>query len=191
MEKMEALLVRAGAGDSQAVANLIPIYSPEIYRLALYLLQSPEEAMDAASDIFARLYANPGIIPADHFRPWLLKVAYNHCRDILRRRSTLKRLLPKIYHKTLPTSGPTPEQAALEAEEQALVRQAVARLPDQERAMVFLRYYQQLSYAEISGITGIPEATVGTRLHRAREKLRSILTDQKGGAGSDEMPCKK
>jgi len=170
------------APDRKAVADLINSHSPDVYRLALYLLRSGEEARDAAADIFVKIYANPGIIPEDHFRAWLMKVSYNHCQDILRKKSSFKRLLPKIYTRITRSPEPTPEQAVLEADEQSGVRQAVARLPDQDRAIVFLRYYQQLSYAEISAVLDIPEATVGTRLHRAREKLKKDLTGEKGGA---------
>lgn len=170
------------AKPSLAAADLVNQYSPEVFRLALYLLRSEEEARDAAADIIVKIYASPGAIPEDHFRPWLMRVSYNHCRDILRRKSSLRRLLPKIYTRLTAPPGPTPEQAALEADTRSEVRQAVAGLPEQDRAIVFLRYYQQMSYGEISRVLDIPEATVGTRLHRAREKLRKELNGFKGGA---------
>lgn len=176
-EDKGALAERAKSGDRKAVSDLAALYGPELYRLALYLLNSEEEARDAAADIFARLLATPGIIPPDRFHAWLMRVAYNHCMDILRRRKTLNRLLPKIYHRMEEHLGPSPEQAAVEADEQAEVRQAVSGLPEQERVMVVLRYYRQMSYSEISYVLGIPEATVGTRLHRAREKLRRMLAE--------------
>nr|WP_277445126.1 RNA polymerase sigma factor [Pelotomaculum isophthalicicum] len=77
-----------------------------------------------------------------------------------------------MYERTPP---PGPEQTMLDSAEQVSVRRAVAGLPERERAIVFLRYYQGLSYAEIAAVLGIPEPTVGTRLHRAREKLRKKL----------------
>ena len=181
---MEKSVLQAGppAPDRKAAADLVNKHSPDVYRLALYLLRSEEEARDAAADIFLKIYTNPGIIPEEHFRTWLMRVSYNHCQDILRKKSSLIRLLPKIYTRLTRSPEPTPEQAALEADEQSGVRQAVARLPVQDRAIVFLRYYQQMSYGEISAVLDIPEATVGTRLHRAREKLRKDLTGNKGGA---------
>lgn len=182
-ENTEALLKRALSGDRQAAADLAALYSPEVYRLALYFLHSEEEARDAAADIFVRLFTSPQIISLDRFRAWLMRVAYNHCLDILRRRRTLNRLLPKIYGTMAEHSEPGPEQALAEADEQEEVRRAVARLPDQDRVIVVLRYYQQLSYSEISDVLDLPEATVGTRLHRAREKLRNMLAHSEGGEG--------
>lgn len=189
-DNTEALIKRAISGSRQAAADLAVKYGPEVYRLARYLLHSEEEARDAAADIFVRLFADPEIIPPDGFRAWLMRVAYNHCLDLLRRRRTLNRLLPKIYHRTTEQPEPGPEQAAAEAEEQTEVRRAVVQLPEQERAIVVLRYYQQLSYAEISTVLDIPENTVGTRLHRAREKLRKLLSQNEGGVKGDAVPRK-
>ena len=128
-ENKEALLGRARSGARAALAELALARGPEVYRLALYLLHSEEEARDAAADIFARLYAAPGLLPRESFRPWLLRVAHNHCLNILRRRKTLARLLPKIYAKMSSGHGPNPEQAAVEADEQAEVRRAAGGGP--------------------------------------------------------------
>jgi len=174
------LVERARSGDGEAVSDLAVLYGPEVYRLARYLLGSVEEARDAAADIFARLFVFPGNIPVDSFRPWLMKVVYNHCIDVLRRRKVLNRLLPKIYQRITANPDPTPDEAAVETDEREEVRRAVALLPEQDRAVVVLRYYQQMSYAEISKIMDIPEATVGTRLHRAREKIRRVLAKNEG-----------
>lgn len=116
-----------------------------------------------------------------------MRVSYNHCIDILRRKATLKRMLPKIHERMSGTPDPGPEQAALVADEQAQVRRAVAGLSEQDRIIVFLRYYQQLSYNEIGAVLGVAEATVGTRLHRAREKLRHKLKQCGGGVESDAL----
>ena len=183
------LITRARSGDRQAAAALASLCGSDVYRLALYIFHKEDEARDAAADIFARLYATPEKIPLENFRAWLMRVTYNHCLDNLRRRKTLNRLLPKIYERQARLEQ-SPEEAVVEAGEQAEVRQAVANLPEQERVIVFLRYYQQLSYTEISSVLGVPEATVGTRLHRAREKLRKRLSDDRGGEGSNDAVCK-
>jgi RNA polymerase sigma-70 factor (ECF subfamily) len=186
--KEDVLLVKARGGDRQALAALAARYGSELYRLARYILRSDEEARDAVADVFARLCTKPQNIPLGGFRTWAVKVTCNHCRDLLRRKGTLTRLLPVIYNRSAERANPTPEQAALAADEQASVRQAVARLPEQERIIVVLRYYHQLSYAEISAVLGIPQATVGTRLHRARERLRQLLGYGRGGREPDALP---
>jgi len=174
------LMERARAGDRQAASDLSVLHGPEVYRLARYLLNSTEEARDAAADIFAKLFASPGTIPTEGFRPWLLKVAYNHCMDILRRRRVLMRLLPKVYFKTSANMDPPLDEAVVESDEREEVRRVVGLLPEPDRAVVILRYYQQMRYSEISKILDIPEATVGSRLHRAREKIRKVLEKNEG-----------
>lgn len=183
------LITRARSGDRQAAAALASLCGPDVYRLALHIFHKEDEARDAAADIFARFYATPKKIPLENFRAWLMRVTYNHCLDHLRRRKTLARLLPKVYERQA-RKEQNPEEAAVEADEQAEVRRAVAGLPEQERVIVFLRYYQQLSYAEISSVLSVPEATVGTRLHRAREKLRKRLSEDGGEGGSNHAVCK-
>ncbi|NPV90163.1 MAG: sigma-70 family RNA polymerase sigma factor [Firmicutes bacterium] len=180
-ENDAGLIARARDGDTAAIAALATTYSTQVFRLARYLLQNEEDARDAAADVFVRLYSAREKIPLEGFKPWLMRVTYNHCQDILRRKNTLKRLLPKILQVQKSSVVRGPEQLVVEADERAEIRQAVNALPEIDRMVVVLRYYHQLSYTEISQTLDIPEATVGTRLHRAREKLKSRLAGQKGG----------
>lgn len=188
MENEGELLIQARSGDLPAVAALATAYGPEVYRLARYLMHSDEDARDAAAEIFVRLYSARDNIPVEGFKPWLMRVTYNYCLDVLRRKNTLRRLLPKIHQHMTRAVSPGPEQAAVEADERAEVRRAVAQLPETERMVVVLRYYHQLSYSEIGLVLDIPEATVGTRLYRAREKLRSMLSWQEGGVEGCDAP---
>lgn len=187
-ENEARLIIQAQAGEVAAVAALATTYGTEVFRLARYLLQNEEDARDAAADVFVRLYSAREKIPLEGFKPWLMRVTYNHCQDVLRRRNTLRRLLPKILQGQRSSVVIGPEQMVVEADERAEVRQAVNELPEIDRMVVVLRYYHQLSYTEISQTLDIPEATVGTRLHRAREKLKSRLAGKKGGGVGCDVP---
>jgi RNA polymerase sigma-70 factor (ECF subfamily) len=187
-ENEAGIIVQARAGESAAVAALATTYGTEVFRLARYLLQNEEDARDAAADVFLRLYSARDKIPLEGFRPWLMRGTYNHCQDVLRRRSTLRRLLPKIFQGQRGSGIRDPELMAVEADERAEVRRAVSELPEIDRMVVVLRYYHQLSYTEISQTLDIPEATVGTRLHRARERLKARLAGPKGGGAGCAVP---
>jgi len=183
----DLLLKNAKSGDKAALVKLALTHSPDVYRIAFYLLRSEEEAQDAAADIFSKLYVVPNQIPWEYFRSWLLRVTHNHCMDILRQRKVLNRLLPRLYAKIAYSQSPNPEHTAIEADEQAEVRRILANLPEQDREILVLRYYQQLNYDEISKILGIPKNTAGSRLHRAREKLREMLRHNEGVTENETM----
>lgn len=175
MENEERLIGRARMGDGQALGGLAEQYAPQMYRLAFCLLKSEEEARDAAGDVFVKLYESPEKIPVQGFKPWLMKVVYNHCLDLLRRRKTWQRLLPRLLGYSQAEQEPDPAEAAANAEERLNVRQALLRIPDKERAALVLRYYQELSYDEISEVLGVPASLVGTWLHRGKARMKEIL----------------
>ncbi|MEN6389940.1 MAG: sigma-70 family RNA polymerase sigma factor [Syntrophomonas sp.] len=179
MDNEERLIGRARTGDGQALSGLAEQYAPQVYRLAFCLLKSEEEARDAAGDVFVKLYESPEKIPVQGFKPWLMKVVYNHCLDLLRRRKTWQGLLPRLLRYSQAGLEPDPAQAAADAEEQIIVRQALLKLPEKERAALVLRYYQDLSYDEISEVLGVAASLVGTWLHRGKARMKEIL-EQKG-----------
>ena len=102
---------------------------------------------------------------AEKFRSWLLKIAANSAYDILRRRG-----------RTVPLEDLEPA-AADHTEDKLGLWMAVQQLPADYRTVVVLFYYEDLDVREISQITAIPEATVKTRLFRARQRLKSLLAE--------------
>ncbi len=134
-----------------------------LYRAALAILGSRQEAEDAVQDAFLRYLERA---PEDLEDPaaWLMRVLVNRCRDLLRARQTRQTLpLPD----DLPAPGP---------EERTELEELYA-LPPKDRALVHLFYYEGWSTAQIARGLGAPEATVRTRLFRARARLKKLLTD--------------
>lgn len=179
MDNEERLINRARMGDSQALGGLAEKYAPQVYRLAFCLLKSEEEARDAAGDVFIKLYESREKIPVQGFKPWLMKVVYNHCLDLWRRRKTWQRLLPRLLRYSPAGLEPDPAETAADADQRIIVRQALLKLPEKKRAALVLRYYQDLSYDEISEVLGVPASLVGTWLHRGKARMKEIL-EQKG-----------
>ncbi len=109
------------------------------------------------------------------FRPWCMQVLTRAAIDALRRREARGRRETEQARETESAEPEAPEQAVLREESRERVRRAIERLPERPRLALVLRYYAELSYAEIAvAIDATPEQ-VGVILHRARHELRRRL----------------
>jgi RNA polymerase sigma-70 factor (ECF subfamily) len=182
----------ASRGDRQAFGRLVDLHKRAVYGLCVRLLRDGEEARDAAQEAFARAYAAlESYDAAQPFAPWVLRIARNHCLDVLRRR------LPEPQRVELdadpdegaPRELPDPAAArgddVIERRELAsALERAVAALPPNYREVVHLFHVEHLSYKEIAATLDVPIGTVMTWLHRARSRLKDAL----GTAGIEVSP---
>ena len=137
-----------------------------LYRVTVSLLSNRSDAEDAMQEALCCAYEKLHTLKeAEKFRPWLLKIASNAAYDILRRRG-----------RTVPLEDVEPAVADTTGDRLGLWM-AVQQLPADYRAVVVLYYYEDLDVREISRITGVPEATVKTRLFRARQRLKTLLAE--------------
>lgn len=142
-----------------------------VYRLALCRLQNTADAEDVYQDVFLRLLRQEAADwDEEHLRAWLIRATLNRCADFWRFR--LRR--PTLSLSQLPDLT-QPDEAESE------LWDAVARLPETQRTVVHLHYAEGYSTEEIAALTHTPAATVRTRLHRARKKLKDLL-----GGSEDE-----
>lgn len=162
-------------GDHEAFGRLVDTYKTPVYNLAYRMLRNGSDAEDAAQEIFLRAYRKLATYDRERkFVTWLLSIASNYCIDVLRRRrATLVDIEDVAF--ALPSDAPGPERSALNQEQREAVARAVNQLPDTYRLVTVLRYYNDCSYDEIERITGLTEATVKTRLFRARRQLEELL----------------
>ena len=181
-----ALARAAAAGDRKAFSRLVELTKRPVHGLCLRLLGDAEEARDAAQEAFTRAYASLESYDLDQpFAPWVLRIARNHCLDLLRRRIPAR---ARVELDAEDDDGPSRElpdttsERADDAMERAQMRRsleaAVAALPPNYREVVHLFHVEQLSYKEIASTMGIPMGTVMTWLHRARAQLRTLLEGQ-------------
>lgn len=152
-----------------------------VYRLALNQTRSPHDADDVAQDVFLKLLNDPTAFRDDeHLKAWLIRVTVNRCKEL--RRSAWKRRVDA-------TDTASPKLANIEAPLQELfasnVWEAVNRLPKQLRLVVHLHYFEGYPVEEIARLTRCNPATVRTRLHRARKKLKLDL-EQEAKRETDE-----
>lgn len=177
----DILLVRqCSNGDPAAFEKLHRKYVRLVYSV-VYRMVPGEEAHDLTQEVFIRAFKNIRSFRGDSsFRAWLLRIAHNLCCNRLRdmkRQSTES--LDEMAERENGGFEPASEedlQAHVEREElQRKVREVLARLPEDYRTMLVLRDFEQLSYEEISHITGLTIANVKSRLHRARLAFKRLF----------------
>jgi len=179
----EVLLVRsAQRGEPEAFDRLVDWYAPGIYNFALRMLQSAEEAEDAAQEAFVRAYTSLRQFRGrSSFATWLHRVAMNVCLDQIKRRRrqpfSLAREDPPTEPR-LPASEGDPASAAERRERQAIIRSAIDSLPEAQRAIVVLYDLEGLSYQECAQALNTSVGTVKSRLNRARLALKTKLAPQ-------------
>jgi len=185
---IQALLTAARQGDRQAFGGLVKACYAGVVRVVYRMYGDELLAEDAAQDAFTRAWQRLGSFnPRQSFRPWLYRIALNAAVDRLRserrhlRRAALEldalegdRLPPEL----LSAGQPEDPQRTVESREAAgQVRRAVLDLPEAMRAVLVLREYGGMSYAEIAAALGVPQGTVMSRLNAARARLRAALQD--------------
>ncbi|MFO0581083.1 MAG: sigma-70 family RNA polymerase sigma factor [Anaeromyxobacter sp.] len=190
----EAGLARAAArGDRRAFGQLVDLHKRTVYGLCFRLLRDAEESRDAAQESFVRAFAAVGTYdPTQPFAPWVLRIARNHCLDLLRRRTPASQKLELDAEveeggaaRELPDPDAVRGDDAMERRQLAgVLEKAVAELPANYREVVHLFHVEHLSYKEIAATLDVPIGTVMTWLHRARGKLRVALEE----AGMEATP---
>ena len=177
----------AAAGDKASFARLVERHKTSVFGLCYRLVGTTEEARDAAQEAFVRAYTSIRAFDARQpFGAWVLRIARNHCIDLLRRRRPMLALVPEGRGED-PEPGVLPEpadhfamggeQAVQEIEAQRDLDSAVASLPPRYREVIALFHIQHKSYAEIAEALNVPMGTVMTWLHRARKELKSKLAE--------------
>ena len=167
-------------GDSLAIEKMVRTYQKDVYRLALSILDDPDEAEDGTQETFlAALRALSSFRENAAFKTWLFSITINVCRSRLQRgktRGRLQQILQSLF--TLRGEVEYPEATAMRDESDAELWNAVRTLDEKHRIPIVLRYYHDLSIAEIAAMLNIPPGTVHSRLNHAREKLRDQLKEE-------------
>jgi RNA polymerase sigma-70 factor, ECF subfamily len=167
------LLIAHTGGDPYAFGALIEQHRDRMWAVALRTLRDPEEAADALQDAFISAYRRAGSFRADaQITTWLHRIVVNACLDRIRRRQAR----PQV---PLPETGPDepvdPRDPIHERETRLVVNQALAELPDHQRAPIVLVDVEGYSVAETAQLLGISEGTVKSRAARGRARLAKIL----------------
>jgi RNA polymerase sigma-70 factor (ECF subfamily) len=190
---VDPALVRAcQRGEQGALDALIRATYADVYALCRRMLADRDEAADATQEVFMRVMRSVvGFRGESSFGTWLHRVTVNVCLTALRKRSkaraagmvaggTAFALPGEEWQVESDTASPADlaETADLVARSEA----ALARLPEDARAVVVLRDIEGLSTKEVADLLGVTESVVKVRLHRAHARLRQLLTSPQPGS---------
>ena len=165
----------AGAGHDEFEHAYRELY-PLVVRTLYLTVFDRDTAQEITHEAFLRLWQRWGRLGDQaNIKAWLMKVAINLAID--QRRS----LLTALRAKFMPPSASDPAEAALDRLDRNRLRRALLALPRRDRALLALRFEQDLSFPEIGRILGRPEPTVKTWVHRALNRLERQL----GGSEAD------
>lgn len=173
------LITAAQKSDSAAFGALVNRYREGVVAVVYRMCGDPWLSEEAAQEAFLRAWLHlSSYDPRYSFRSWVYRIAINAALDTLRREkptADIDEIGDIVVETPSSTQNDNPE-AALERKERAnRVRRALLSLPSPSRAVLVLREYGGLSYAEISNALGIPLGTVMSRLNSARGQLRLSL----------------
>jgi RNA polymerase sigma-70 factor, ECF subfamily len=176
------------AGDEQSFGLLLQRYRTPLVNFLYRMVRSREQAEDLAQEVFIRVYrAREEYVPSAKFTTWLFRIATNLALNSLRDHRHQKLEISMDAPVTTDAEDgdekpfevadkhPTIEQELVEKDRKKMIRHAIEKLPEKQRAAVLLHKYQELDYAEIAKILSVSESALKSLLFRAYESLRVEL----------------
>ncbi|MFH1144380.1 MAG: sigma-70 family RNA polymerase sigma factor [Candidatus Eisenbacteria bacterium] len=178
------LVQRSLRGDERAFEELISRYEAALYRLAWRMMGNAEEAHDVVQETFLRVFRSLDTFDQSRrFSTWILRIATNLCIDRYRRRKVqlLSIDVDDDDDERRPIVLADERQNPEEMHGRTALAESIGRLmehlPPIYRAILELRYKQDLAYEEIADVLEIPLGTVKARLHRAHHRLKELLVE--------------
>jgi RNA polymerase sigma-70 factor, ECF subfamily len=189
MSELErSLLRRLRDRDERAFRELLELHRDRVFNITFRMLGNRAEAEDVAQEVFISVFKTIDQFREESkFSTWLYRVAVNHCKNrikyLARRHDRDRDELDETTHTNqvngaatgVPVRAAQPDRALEGAQMERLLQEAIGNLDDDHRIVVVLRDVEDLSIEEICEITGLPDGTVKSRLHRARLALRKKL----------------
>jgi RNA polymerase sigma-70 factor (ECF subfamily) len=164
-------------GDTNAFSILVERYKNMVFTLALKMVKSREEAEEISQDSFIKAYKNLSKFKGDSkFSTWLYKITYRTSLDSLKKNKekyNIDTIDEVTINKIKSTEGIL---EGIERKERAeVINKCMLSLPEDERAVLWMFYFEELSLKEIIDVTDFSEANVKVKLYRARKRLLSIV----------------
>lgn len=164
-------------GDTNAFAFLVDKYKTMIFTLALKMVKSREEAEEISQDTFIKAFKNLSKFKGESkFSTWLYKIGYRTALDSLKKHKEKYSTdtIDEITFNKIKSTENILE--GIERKERAeIINNCMLRLPEDERTILWMFYFDELSLKEIIAITNFSEANVKVKLHRARKRLLSVI----------------
>jgi RNA polymerase sigma-70 factor (ECF subfamily) len=150
----------------EALEAMLDLYEHKVFRMAVAILRDAGRAEEVTQDIFLKMWrALPEYDGRASPSTWLYAIARNTCLSAVRAQS---------YRKTA-TLDDVPEPSAASSSPAIDWERLLAKLPDAQRHVITLFYFEERSVAEVAAMMGVPEGTVKSQLHRARRALADMM----------------
>ncbi|MFZ9027541.1 MAG: RNA polymerase sigma factor [Crocinitomicaceae bacterium] len=187
--KKDLTLVEAAIkGDQGAYAELMDRYRDSIYFMMLKMVKNPDDADDLTIEAFGKAFNRlKQYSPNYAFSTWLFKIASNNCIDFIRKKrlkmtsmdSGVKTDDGETMYIDARSTAKDPEQEVMHNQKVKHMRELVSKLKPRYRVLVEKRYFEELSYEEISQELDLPLGTVKAQLFRARDFLANMMENTK------------
>jgi RNA polymerase sigma-70 factor, ECF subfamily len=163
---------RAGRPTPAQAATLFEAYEARLRGYVAFRVREPADVDDLVGDVFRRVVAGP--IPADEatWPAWLFRVAHNAVVDHYRRRR-FPDLMGSLFDR--PDDAPGLPEQAIRGEQLRVTDAALRRLPGRQRAAIYLRYYEDMEFAEVGSVLGVPSSTARSLVHRGLKRVAAEL----------------
>lgn len=164
-------------GDTNAFAVLVDRYKDMVFSLALKITKSREEAEEASQDSFIKAFKSLKKFKGDaKFSTWLYKITYNNCIDRVKKiaRTYNTDTIDEVNENKIKAIEDTLETIE-RGERAAVIKECMEALPEDERTILWLFYFEELSLKEIKDVTSYSESNIKVKLHRARKRLLAVV----------------
>jgi len=172
----EDILAACKKGERGAFNHLVRAHQEGVFRVVRRMVQDSDDALDITQDVFIRAYESIDTFRGDaKIFTWLYKIAMNLSLNHLRKRKLRTLLRLSAEHDTLHSDVPSPHRTLEVHELRALIETAIRKLPDKQRAVFVLRYYEELPYEEIASLLNTSVGGLKANYHHAVRKIEEYV----------------
>ncbi len=170
------LILRFQRGEDSAFNDLVHKYQKPLYVTIYRLLGTHEEAEDVSQEVFLKIYRGLRDFRGDsNFFTWIYRIAVNLSLNVIRKKKLRQILSLEAVGLTIRSSAPGPDQQVEKKELRQHLEKAIQRLPNKQKIVFTLRYFQQLPHAEIARILNRDVGTIKANYHQAIKKLQKAV----------------
>lgn len=184
---------RARTGDQKAYAELMQRYRDSIFFMTLKMVNNRDDANDLTIETFGKAFENIEKYKPDFaFSTWLFRIATNNCIDFIRKKRLNVVSMNAMEDKEgeertfdVKSDVLNPEEKSIKKQQKETLQLIIDKLPNRYKILINLRYFEEMSYEEISSQLDLPLGTVKAQLFRARDLLANVLNRRKKNPSSD------
>lgn len=164
------LVKKSKKGNKLAFSTLIKMYEVDLYRVAIAITKNEDDALDCIQETILKSYTNiQNLKNNEYFKTWLIKILINQCNALINKNK-----------KILELQNIQTQNLYKDENEYLEIKETVDKLDKELKILVTLYYYQDMSIKDISQSLNIPKGTIKSRLSRARNKLKEMLSIEGG-----------